>query len=174
MTREMPVANLDFQIPPDLAVNSRRRRQRSSDSLLKAIIGIIVVAACLYAIRIAYVHFMIDRFNQQIQHSTQQIQASLQAQAERTRQHQLAIEHERTLHTQMELDAQREQRERQLAAQQEAQRMEAAWDKFYTPAEMCQNPLTQAAIVECGNRHIRERRKFVAMWAKDQNRLFSK
>lgn len=165
------MAKLDFQIPPDLAANSKRRSQHGGDPIFRIILGIAIVAAGVYVGNILYTRYMIHEANKALMEMGNELNATLQVQTERARQHQLAIEHERTLRKQMELDAQRKQTERQIAAQQEAQRKEAAWSKFYKPAAMCENPLTQAAIVECGNRHIRERRKFEEMWTKSQDRL---
>ncbi len=51
-----------------------------------------------------------------------------------------------------------------LKAKHESARKEAAWDKFFKPTDICKNPPTEAVTVECGNRYIRERRKFEAFW----------
>lgn len=148
-----------------------RQSNKGMDPMLKAIIGIFVVAAGVYIGNILYTKYMIHQVGQVMQQATTELQANLQAQAERSRQHQLAIEHERTRQKQLELDYKRQQMERQ-AAQQEAERLkEAAWKQFYKKPEQCENATQHDVMVECGNLYVREKRKFEKDWLQRQAKL---
>jgi hypothetical protein len=147
------------------------RRNKGMDPMLKAIIGVFVVAAGVYFGNILYTKYMIHQVGQAMQQATTEFQANLQSQAERSRQHQLAVERERTRQKQMELDYKRQQMDRQ-AAQQEAERLkEAAWKQFYKKPAKCENPIRDDVMVECGNHHVREKRKFEQTWSDKQARL---
>jgi cell division protein FtsL len=148
-----------------------RQSNKGMDPMLKAIIGILVVAAGVYIGNILYTKYMIHQVSQAMQQATTELQANLQAQAERSRQHQLAVERERTRQKQIELDYKRQQMERQ-AAQQAAERLkEAAWNQFYKKPEQCENATRHDVIVECGNDYVREKRKFERIWLEKQVRL---
>jgi cell shape-determining protein MreC len=139
-------------------------RNKSMDPMLKAVIGILVVAAGVYIGNILYTRYMIPQVGQAMQQVTTELQVNLQAQAERSRQHQLAVERERTRQKQIELDYKRQQTERH-AAQQEAERLkEAAWKQFYKKPEQCENATQHDVMVECGNLYVREKRKFEQLW----------
>jgi hypothetical protein len=147
------------------------RRNKGMDPMLKAIIGIFVVAAGVYIGNILYTKYMIHQVGQAMQQATTEFQANLQSQAERSRQHQLAIERERTRQKQIELDYKRQQMDRQ-AAQQEAERLkEAAWKQFYKKPEQCENATRHDVMVECGNLYVREKRKFEQIWLQRQANL---
>lgn len=148
-----------------------RQSNKGMDPMLKAIIGIFVVAAGVYIGNILYTRYMIHEVGQAMQQATAGFQADMQAQAERARQHQLAVERERTRQKQMELDYKRQQMERQ-AAQQEAERLkEAAWKQFYKKPEQCENATRHDVMVECGNLYVREKRKFEQIWLQRQANL---
>ncbi|MBW6496319.1 MAG: DUF4670 domain-containing protein [Burkholderiaceae bacterium] len=148
-----------------------RQSNKGMDPMLKAIIGIFVVAAGVYIGNILYTKYMIHQVGQAMQQATAGFQADLQAQAERSRQHQLAVERERTHQKQMELNFKREQMDRQ-ATQQEAERLkEAAWNQFYKKPEKCENATRHEVMVECGNLYVREKRKFEQVWSNKQARL---
>lgn len=145
-----------------------RRSNKSMDPMLKAVIGVLVVAAGVYVGNILYTKYMIHEVGQVMQQATAGFQADMQAQAERARQHQLAVERERTQQKQMELNFKREQMDRQ-AAQQEAVRLkEAAWNQFYKKPEKCETATRNDVMVECGNHHVREKRKFEQIWLAKQ------
>ncbi len=148
-----------------------RQSNKSMDPMLKAVIGIFVVAAGVYVGNILYTKYMIHEVGQAMQQATAGFQADMQAQAERARQHQLAVERERTRQKQMELDYKRQQMDRQ-AAQQEAERLkEAAWKQFYKKPEQCENATRHDVMVECGNLYVREKRKFEQIWLQRQAKL---
>jgi len=163
----------DLEIPPDLAVSLERQRQQHETSLLsKAIIGVITIALGVYIGNFLYTKYVIyeagkalEQFNAQMAAETRQMQARMAEKAERERQYQLALEQERTRQKQMELDFRQRQIDTQLAAQEEARRKEAAWDKHYKKPAMCVNASRQSVMVECGNDYIRARQKFEASWA---------
>ena len=50
--------------------------------------------------------------------------------------------------------------------QQEAARKEAAWQAFFQPRKICDNPPDSTTLVECGNAYIRAKREFEAQWAR--------
>jgi hypothetical protein len=144
---------------------------KGMDPMLKAIIGIFVVAAGVYVGNILYTRYMIYEVGKAMQQATAGFQADLQAQAERSRQQQLAIERERSLQKQMELDFKREQLYRQQA-QQEAERLkEAAWNQYYKKPEKCENASKHEVMVECGNLYVREKRKFEQIWLGKQAKI---
>lgn len=145
-----------------------QRSNKGMDPMLKAVIGVLVVAVGVYIGNILYTKYMIHQVGQAMQQATAGFQANLQAQTERTRQHQLAIERERTRQKQMELNFKRQQMDRQ-AAQQEAGRLkEAAWKQFYKKPEKCEDATRHEVMVECGNLYVREKRKFEQIWLAKQ------
>ena len=145
-----------------------RQRNKGMDPMLKAIIGVFVVAAGVYIGNVLYTKYMIHQVGQAMQQATTEFQANLQSQAERSRQHQLAVERERTRQKQMELDYKRQQMERQAAQQDSERRKEAAWNQFYKKPAKCENPIRDDVMVECGNHHVREKRKFEQIWLAKQ------
>lgn len=54
--------------------------------------------------------------------------------------------------------------EQQLSESESADKKEAAWRSYFTPADYCDNPPTMKAMVECGNAHIRAKREFEIKW----------
>ncbi|MDP3421215.1 MAG: hypothetical protein Q8S10_09835 [Thiobacillus sp.] len=152
-------------------LNNNRQSNKSMDPMLKAVIGVLVVAVGVYIGNILYTKYMIHQVGQAMQQATTELQTNMQAQAERSRQYQLAVERERTRQKQMELDFKRQEMERQ-AAQQEAERLkEAAWKQFYKKSEQCENATQHDVMVECGNLYVREKRKFEKVWLEKQAKL---
>lgn len=148
-----------------------RQSNKSMDPMLKAIIGIFVVAAGVYIGNILYTKYMIHEVGLAMQQATTEFQADMQAQAERSRQHQLAVERERSRQKQMELDYKRQQMERQAALQEAERLKEAAWKQFYKKPEQCENATRHDVMVECGNLYVREKRKFEEIWLQRQAKL---
>lgn len=148
-----------------------RKSNKSMDPMLKAVIGVLVVAVGVYIGNILYTKYMIHQVGQAMQQATAGFQADLQAQTERSRQHQLAVERERTRQKQMELDYKRQQMDRQAAQQEAARLKEAAWKQFYKKPEKCETATRNDVMVECGNLYVRERRKFEQIWLEKQVRL---
>lgn len=64
---------------------------------------------------------------------------------------------------QAQLQIERERREADAARQKAA-----AWRAIYRQAPECEKPPTWELQVECGNRHIRAKRKFEAEWARQE------
>lgn len=139
---------------------------RGMDPIWKAVLGVAIVAAGVYVGNILYTKYMLHQASLYIRETAEELQSSLQADAEKRRQHQLALEQQRTQQKQLELDFKREQLERQSALQAEAQAKEAAWKKFYKPPSKCENMTRQEVVVECGNFYIKEKNRFDEMWAK--------
>lgn len=54
--------------------------------------------------------------------------------------------------------------------QQEAARKEAAWQMFFQPKKICDNPPDSTTLVECGNAYIRAKREFEAQWERGELR----
>ena len=148
-----------------------RQSNKSMDPMLKAIIGIFVVAAGVYIGNILYTKYMIHEVGLAMQQATTEFQADMQAQAERSRQHQLAVERERSRQKQMELDYKRQQMERQAALQEAERLKEAAWKQFYKKPEQCENATRHDVMVECGNLYVREKHKFEEIWLQRQAKL---
>lgn len=48
--------------------------------------------------------------------------------------------------------------------QQEAAQKEAAWQTFFKPKKICDNPPDSDTQVECGNAYMRAKREFEARW----------
>lgn len=145
-----------------------RRSNESMDPMLKAVIGVLVVAVGVYIGNILYTKYMIHQVGQAMQQATAGFQANLQAQTERSRQHQLAVERERTRQKQMELNFKREQMDRQTAQQEAGRLKEAAWNQFYKKPEKCENATRHEVMVECGNLYVRAKRKFEQIWLAKQ------
>ena len=75
----------------------------------------------------------------------------------------------RTAETQRaQLEARAAQTRREMEAaqleQQEAARKEAAWQAFFKPKKICDNPPDSDTQVECGNAYMRAKRDFDARW----------
>lgn len=52
--------------------------------------------------------------------------------------------------------------------QQEAARKEAAWQAFFQPKKVCDNPPDSDTQVECGNAYMRTKREFEERWARGE------
>ena len=52
--------------------------------------------------------------------------------------------------------------------QQEAARKDAAWQAFFQPRKVCDNPPDSDTPVECGNAHMRAKREFEERWARGE------
>ena len=48
--------------------------------------------------------------------------------------------------------------------QQEAARKDAAWQAFFKPKKVCDNPPDSDTQVECGNAYMRAKREFEERW----------
>jgi hypothetical protein len=48
--------------------------------------------------------------------------------------------------------------------QQEAARKDAAWQAFFKPKKVCDNPPDADTQVECGNAYMRAKREFDERW----------
>ena len=157
----------EFEMPADLEVGlNRYRRAPHPMSLPKIIPGILIVAFGIFLGRLMYAKYMIYEVTQSLGQFNARVQAGMQAQIDRSRQQQLAIERERTRRTEMEIQARQAETDRQNAAQAEARRKEAAWNRYYKgkrPA-WCDQASTDEAVVECGNIYMRERAKFEKAW----------
>ena len=145
-----------------------QRSNKSMDPMLKAVIGVLVVAVGVYIGNVLYTKYLIHQDGLAMQQATTGFQANLQAQTARTRQHQLAVERERTRQKQMELNFKREQMDRQAAEQKAGRLKEAAWNQFYKKPEQCENATREDVMVECGNIYVREKRKFEQIWLAKQ------
>lgn len=154
--------------------NTFSTRNKGMAPMMKAVIGVLVVAAGVYVGNILYTKYMIYEVGQAMQQITSGLQADMQAQTERARQQQLAIERERSRQKQMELDFKREQMARQ-AAQQETERLkEAAWKQHFKKPEKCEDATRFDVTVECGNLYVREKQKFEQIWLEKQAKLQTK
>jgi hypothetical protein len=141
------------------------RNDRGMDPMWKAALGVAIVAVGVYVGNILYTKYLIHKASTFLKEATSEMQASMQAAAERGRQHQLALEQERTRQKQLELDFQREQMERQVALQDAARIKEKAWEKFYKKPAKCESLSKQGDLVECGNYYIKEKNRFEEIWA---------
>ena len=54
--------------------------------------------------------------------------------------------------------------------QQSAARKEAAWQAFFQPKKVCDNPPDSDTQVECGNAYMRAKRDFDARWERGEVR----
>jgi len=54
--------------------------------------------------------------------------------------------------------------------QQEAARKDAAWQTFFTPKKVCDNPPDSDTQVDCGNAYMRAKREFEERWARGEIR----
>lgn len=146
------------------------RDDRGMDPFWKAILGVAIVAVGVYVGNILYTKYLIHEATVFLNETTSEMQAGMQATAERSRQHQLALEQQRTRQKQLELDFQREQTARQAALQEAAHVKEAAWKKFYKQPAKCENVSKQDILIECGNFYIKEKNRFEEMWANNDKR----
>jgi len=66
------------------------------------------------------------------------------------------------------LEAQAAQARSEMATarleQQEAARKDAAWQAFFEPKKVCDNPQDSDTQVECGNAYMRAKREFEERW----------
>jgi len=99
--------------------------------------------------------------------------ASMQQESSRSmkaaRQHQLALEQERTRQKELEITSTREHEREHEDALKLAAAKEAAWEQFYKKPKKCEDLSTNALMIECGNHHIQELRKFQAQWDKEHS-----
>ncbi|HQR71314.1 MAG TPA: hypothetical protein PLE54_11960 [Burkholderiaceae bacterium] len=54
------------------------------------------------------------------------------------------------------------------AEQQAAARKDAAWQAFFEPKKVCDNPPDSDTQVECGNAYMRAKREFEDRWARGE------
>ena len=54
--------------------------------------------------------------------------------------------------------------DRSKIEQQEAARKDAAWQAFFKPKKVCDNPPDSDTQVECGNAYMRAKREFEERW----------
>ncbi|NIC40747.1 hypothetical protein [Aquabacterium sp. A08] len=101
---------------------------------------------------------------QQVQRQQQAQKAALQREQEQRREQ---AELERQKRIRAAASAQRFEQEVLRVEQDEAQRKADAWAKFYKRPDHC-DQATGAALVECGNHHIRAKRRFEALYTDGQ------
>lgn len=149
---------------------SGRNDQQGMDPFLKAILGVAVVAVGVYVGSILYTKYMIHEATVFLNEAASEMQAGMREAAEKSHQHQLALEQQRTRQKQLELDFNREQLERQAAQQEAARYKEEAWKKFYKKPAKCENVSKREILVECGNHYVQEKNKFEEVWANNEKR----
>lgn len=118
---------------------------------------------------------MIEYFTRTVEGQFTNVISSIQTQAARSteaaQQYQLAVERERTRQKELEFAATQERIKVQQDAAQLAMAKELAWNKYYHRPKKCENPSTNDVLIECGNYHIREDRKFEAAWEQEHQAL---
>jgi hypothetical protein len=105
----------------------------------------------------------------QITDSTQQQSAAVTDRA-KAQQADAARQAAETQHAQLEAKAAHARSEMEAARfeQQEAARKEAAWQAFFQPKKMCDNPPDSDTQVDCGNDYMRAKREFEERWERSE------
>mgnify|MGYP001232383852 CR=1 FL=1 len=109
-------------------------------------------------------------------HATQSISDSMQRQSAaiteraRTQQAESARQAADTQRAQLEAKAAQLRAETAAAQaeQQAAARKDAAWQAFFKPKKVCDNPPDSDTQVECGNAYMRAKRDFEDRWARGE------
>lgn len=106
---------------------------------------------------------------ERIRIQSEQIRLNAERQvAENRRIEQLKLQYE----AQERAERNRQQLQAAEMEMQERQAKEAEWERFYKKRVECDNPASNAALVECGNEYMRAQRKFELQWeAKRQQGL---
>lgn len=131
-------------------------------------IGVVVVTILSRFLMFEYVNSTVEG---QFTNVITSIQTQAAKSAEAAQQYQLAVERERTRQKELELAATQERIKIQQDAAQLAKAKELAWNKYYHRPKKCENPSTNDVLIECGNYHIREDRKFEAAWEQEHQAL---
>lgn len=115
--------------------------------------GILLAGLIGFVARAWLAQRALEGFQQQVQQMSEQSRR----QAEQQR-----LERERIARLRAEAAAaqQRAQAQAAQAAREEAERRERAWNAYYRKPRHCDDPTTMAVMVECGNEHIRAKRRF--------------
>lgn len=99
---------------------------------------------------------------------TNSMQRQSAAIVERTRAQQADAARQTADTQRVQLEAQAAQARSDMAAarieQQEAARKDAAWQAFFKPKKVCENPPDSDTQVDCGNAYIRATRDFEERW----------
>lgn len=127
-------------------------------------IGVVVVTILS---RLLMIDFFTRTVEGQFTNAISSIQSQAARSAEAAQQNQLAVERERTRQKALELAATQERIKVQQDAVQLAKAKELAWNKYYKRPKKCENPSTNEVLIECGNYHIREDRKFEDVWEQE-------
>ena len=129
--------------------------------------GVLIASALAYGARLWLVNQALKEMTTTITNTTNQMAESARLQAEKARREQEAQKARTIL---LDLQRKREEAERlqaQYAAQQAAsdavRTKEDAWKSYYKRPSHCDQAVGNA-FVECGNHHIRAKRKFEELY----------
>ncbi|MES2364717.1 MAG: hypothetical protein V4563_02400 [Pseudomonadota bacterium] len=131
-------------------------------------IGVVVVTILSRFLMFEYVTSTVEG---QFTNVISSIQSQAARSAEAAQQNQLAVERERTRQKELELAATQERIKVQQDAAQLAKAKELAWNKYYKRPKKCEDLSTNDVLIECGNYHIREEKKFEAVWEQEHQTL---
>lgn len=134
-------------------------------AVLKIALGVFLGLVMVGILAEIYVNHQAKIAIEAINREVQSFSNSMLAIGDRERVRQVAIERERTKQKQLELEYKRQQVADAQVKEEERRRMEAAWSRYYQKPARCERP-KPADLVECGNDHIRARRKFDEQWAR--------
>lgn len=149
---------------------------KSEDRLWKLVLAVFLgfcMAGLLgFAVRMYLVNRAIDQFGDQMRQigvQSQRLTEHFRLQADQQRRQSAeaarAVQQAKDERARAAGLAEREKWEAQKVAEVEARRKETAWERYYKRPASCENAQGDA-FIECGNHHIRARRKFDELYAK--------
>jgi aspartate/methionine/tyrosine aminotransferase len=145
-----------------------QKPQDTTGVAIKIGIAVFVAITAAWAIREAYLYWMLKQFAEAAQRSAAQI-------SERSQQQLLMLQHQQqqrmaaeALRNRQDAEARAEMQRRDLEsmenAARERQRKEVAWEKFYKKRIECENPVSNLVFVECTNEYMRAKQRFEREW----------
>jgi hypothetical protein len=141
------------------------------NGLAKFVVSVVIFPIVVY---VAYVKIVGGVAETAIHDMTEKNRQHAAAYSEQAKQRQLALEQQAAVAKQRHLES--AAAETQAAAdaartEQEAiARKESAWQGFFKPRKVCENPPDWDTQVECGNAYIRAKRDFDARWERGEIR----
>ena len=126
-------------------------------------------ATMAWSVRVWIVERAFDHMQNRVLESTATIQRQAQAASERLladqRRQQALQEAQDRMRRQATADADSERTRAYRQEVAERERKERAWADFYKTPAQCDGPYERIDLVDCANRHIREKKAFEAAYA---------
>ena len=127
------------------------------ETIIKTAAGVFLALLLIFVVRIAYVNYVMDEMNKSITKMTKNHQ-----------QNSLKIIQEQQAKKEAK-EIEKKLKEIEYARKKELEHTkDQAWFKYYKEPKDCQVYQSDDHMVECTNKRIRAKRKFEALWSKNE------